>query len=158
MITVKSRKWAKVGQDTYRWKFKDFVACNRLGLFKDLVGDILRGRSTVGDVVFDAKVSVRPSRIVTCRKEDTASSLVFSDDVGSGGSREDTVFPNDKFLDAIGGTDLQDDLNSLGAEKSSITSNNQGRAFGIDRAEDSLDEILRVVLMTLHQQNANFHS
>jgi len=93
---------------------------------------------------------------VTCGEKDAASSFVFPYDVGSGGSREYTVFSDNKFLDTIGRTDLQDDLNGLGAEETSISSNDQGRAFGIDRAEDRLDEILRVVLISLDKQKRNF--
>jgi hypothetical protein len=93
---------------------------------------------------------------VTCGEEDATSSFVFPDDVGSGGSRENTVFSDDKFLDTIGRADLQDDLDSLWAEETSITSNDQGRAFGIDRAEDRLDEILRVVLISFDKQKAKF--
>jgi hypothetical protein len=133
--------------ETYGWELKSFVARNRLGLFKDLVGDILRSRSSIGNVVFDAKVSIRPPRVVTCCEEDTASSFIFPDDVRSGGSREDTVFSDDELPDAIGRPDPQNDLNGLGAKETSVSSNDQGRSFGIDRAEDRLDKILRIVLL-----------
>jgi hypothetical protein len=140
------------GKNTYWWKLNDLVALNCLGLFKDLVGDVLRSRSTVGDVVFDAKVSVGPTRVVTCREENTASSFIFPNDVGSGGSRKDPVFPDDEFLDAIGRSDLQDDLNGVMAEETSVSTNDQSRAFGIDRAERRLYKVLRVVLFSVDQQ------
>jgi len=144
-----------MGWETYWWKFEGFVARNRLCLFKDLIGNILRSGSTVGDIVFDAEVSIWPTGVVTCGEEDAASSFVFPDDVGGGGSREYAVFPDDKFLDTIGRADLQNDLDRLGAEETSISSNDQGRAFGIDRAEDRLDEILRVVLISFDKQKRN---
>lgn len=90
---------------------------------------------------------------MTCREENTASGLVLPDNIRSGGGREDAVFSDDEFLDAIGRSDFQDDLNSLRAEETSVSTNDQGRTFGIDRAEDGLNKVLRVVLVA-HQQGS----
>ena len=56
-----------------------------LGLFEDLVGDILRSGATVRHVVFDTKVVVWSTRVMGGGKEDAAISLVLPDHVGRGG-------------------------------------------------------------------------
>jgi hypothetical protein len=66
---------------THRRKFYDFVRCDRLGPFVNLVRDVLGCWTAVRDVVFDTEIIVRPSRVVTCSQKDAAIGLVLSDDV-----------------------------------------------------------------------------
>lgn len=79
-------------------------------------------------------------------EEDTTISLVLADDVGSSRSGEDTVLSDNELLDAVGSTNLENDLDGLGGEISSVTTDDKGLALGVNRIEDRLDEVLCVVL------------
>ena len=68
-------------------------------------------------------------------------------DVGSGGGGKNTILSDDKLRDAISRTDLQDNLNSFRAEETAVSTDDQRGPFGIDRAKDGLDKVLRVVLI-----------
>lgn len=84
-----------------RGKLNDLVAGDRLRLLKDLVGDILRSRTAVRDVVLDTEIRVRASGVVAGGEKNTAVRLVLADDVGSGGGREDGVLANDELGDTV---------------------------------------------------------
>ena len=80
------------------------------------------------------------------RKENPAIRLVFPDDVRYGGGRQDRVLSDNKFGDAVGGSDLQDRLYRLGREETAIATDDECRVFRIDRVENGLDKIFCVVL------------
>lgn len=61
--------------ETYVREVDHLVAVNSLCNLVDSVSDLFRGRSTVVTVELDAKVIVRPTRVVRRRKEDTAVGL-----------------------------------------------------------------------------------
>ena len=71
---------------TYRRCLDNFVGRDNFRFLINLCCHALRGRTTVGDVVLDAKVVVWAARIVTCGEQDAAGGFVLSNDVGSGGS------------------------------------------------------------------------
>lgn len=129
-----------------RGKFNDLVAGDRLRLLKDLVGDILRSRTAVRDVVLDAEIRVRASGVVAGGEKDTAIRLVLADDVGSSGSREDGVLADDELGDTVRRADLQDGLDGLRGEEATVSANNDGLSVKVDGIEDSLDEVLGIVL------------
>jgi hypothetical protein len=84
---------------------------------------------------------------VACSEQDAAICLVLPDDVGDGGGGQDGVLSDYEFCDAIGRSDLEDRLDGLWGEVAAVSTNDQGRPFGIDRVEDGLDEIFGVVLV-----------
>ena len=75
----------------------DFVAADRLGLFIDLVGDVLWRGSTIGDIVLDSEIGVGATWVVGRSQEDTASRLVLSDNVGGSRCRENAILSDDKL-------------------------------------------------------------
>ena len=79
-------------------------------------------------------------------EKDTAIGLVFADDVGGSGSREDSVLADDELGDTVGGANLKDSLDGLGGEVAAVAANDDGLALGLDRVKDGLDEVLGVVL------------
>jgi hypothetical protein len=99
------------------------------------------------NVVFDSKVVVRPTRVVASCEEDATVRLVLTDDMRTSGSRKDTILADDKLLHAIGRADLEDRLHGLLHIVSAITPDDKGVRYGVKRIEDSLDEVLRVVLV-----------
>jgi len=139
------RGWER-GDKTYWWCFENLVARDRLSLLKDLVRYSLRGRAAIRHVVLDTEIVVGAARVVAGGEEDTTISLVLADDVGSSRSGEDTVLSDNELLDAVGSTNLENDLDGLGGEISSVTTDDKGLALGVNRIEDRLDEVLCVVL------------
>ena len=79
----------------------------------DLVGDILRSRSTVGSVELDTKVVVRSTWVVRRGKEDTTIGLVRSNQGGDGRGGEDRVLTDDDVLDTVTGSETENDLGSF---------------------------------------------
>lgn len=83
---------------------------------------------------------------MTGSEEDTAVRFVLADDVGCCWSGEDTVTADDELGDAIGSTDLKDDLYGIGREVSSVATKDNSLSRRVDRVEDRLDEVLCVML------------
>ena len=128
------------------WEIDDLVGRDRLRLLKDLVRHVLWGWTTVRDVVFDTKIRVGASRVVRGGKEDTTIGLVLANNVRCSGGGEDRVLANDELSDTIGRTDLEDGLNGLGREETTVATDDKCLSLDIDRVKDGLDEVLRVML------------
>ncbi len=74
-------------RNTYRFVFNNFILADGLRDSKDLIGNALRSRSAIGDIVLDTKIVVRTARVVAGSQENTAVRLILPDNIGSGGSR-----------------------------------------------------------------------
>ena len=83
---------------------------------------------------------------MTCREEDTAVGVVLSDHVGCGRGRQDRVLADNEFLHPVGGTDLQDGLDGLGGEITTVAPDDERRTLGVDGIKNGLDKVLGVVL------------
>lgn len=106
---------------------EDFVLGNTLCLLEDPICHILRCRAPVRHIVLDTKVVVGSARIVACGQEDTAIGLILADDVGGCRGRENTVSANDKLLDPVGGSNLENLLDGrLGIVPPITAYNNSG--------------------------------
>lgn len=69
----------------------NLVRCDGLGCLVNFVGDAFGRRRTVGEVVFDAKVFLGTSWVVTGRQQDTTCSLSYPDDVAGSWGAEDAI-------------------------------------------------------------------
>ncbi len=129
-----------------RGKLNDLVAGDSLRLFEDLVRDILRSRPAVRDVVLDTEIRVGSSRVVTGSKKNTTVRLVLADDVRGSGGREDGVLADDELRNTVSRTDLQNCLDGLRGKVAAVSADDDRLAVEVDGIEDSLDEVLSVVL------------
>jgi hypothetical protein len=84
---------------------------------------------------------------VTCCKQDTSSSSSNTYDVTGSRRTHDAIVTNNQLLYAICGTDLSNQLRDFGVPVTSITTNDQCRAFNTfgDREEDTGNERFAVV-------------
>ena len=124
----------------------NLVLGNGLGLLKDLVGDVLGSGATVSHIVLDTKVIVRSTRVMRGSQEDATVGLVLPDDVRRGGSGENPIGANDELSYIVRGGNLDDNLDGLWGEITTITANHERESLRLDRVEDGLHEVLRVVL------------
>ena len=79
-------------------------------------------------------------------KEDTTIGLVLPDDIRRSGSRENPVGADDKLGHIIRGGDLDNDLDGLWREITTITTNHECESLWLDGVEDCLHEVLCIVL------------
>lgn len=80
------------------------------------------------------------------REEDATVCFVLSDHVGRGRGGQDRVLADDKLFDAIGGTDLENGLDGLWGEVTTVTADNKCCTLCADGIEDGLDEVFGVML------------
>lgn len=135
----------------HRRQLDQLVSLQRLCNLKDLVGDSLRGRSTVVDVELDTEIR---GGVVTGSQENPSVRLPRPDDVGCSWSRKDSALTDDELLDSVTGCDLDDFLDRFGNIVSAVTSDHQGRALGSGWGhgiESGLNEILGVVLSQMKE-------
>lgn len=83
----------------------------------DRIGHILGGRSTIGSVELDTKVIIGTTGVVRSSEEDTTIGLEGSNKGRTSGGGEDGVLAENDVLDAVGSTDTEDNLGSLGRLK-----------------------------------------
>ena len=111
----------------------------------DRLGDLLRRRAAVADVVLDAEVLGRAAGVVAGREDDAAEGAVLADDVGGGGRREDAAAADEDAAEAVGGGHLQRGLDDLAVEVAAVAADDQGLALeAFEAVEDRLDEVLDV--------------
>jgi hypothetical protein len=115
----------------------------------DLVGNLLRGGSSVGDVELDTEIVVGSTRVVARSQQDTTISLLAPDQSRDSRGGKNRVLTKDNVLDTVTGSELEDDLHGLRGEVSSVTTNNESLAFGSTGhgGQGSLDKVLGVVLL-----------
>lgn len=79
-------------------------------------------------------------------KQDTTVRLVFANDIGCCGGGENRILSNDEFLHPVSRPDLQDSLNGLWREVTTIASDDERRTVSLDGIEYSLNKVLSVML------------
>jgi hypothetical protein len=126
--------------------FQNLVLCQSLRPLKDRLRHALGCGTTVGHIVLDTKVVVRATGVMACGEQDTTVSLVFPNDIGRGGGREDTVLADDELRHTVGCANLADRLDHLVIEISTVTANNDCLVLGRDGVKDGLYKVLRIVL------------
>lgn len=84
---------------------------------------------------------------MTGGEEDTTSSFAYSDKVTGSWSAHDTILADEKLLNAIGGTNLSDQLCNLWVVVPSITTDDEEGALYTFRyrEEDGSNEVLGIV-------------
>src|SRR5690606_4593492 len=107
-----------------------------------------RCRSAVAGIVPDAEILLWTGGIVTRRQDDAAERLVFSNDVGSCRSRQDTALSHHHLAEAVGGGNTDGLLDDFAIVETPVPAKHQGLALvAVKRVENRLDEIFRVVLL-----------
>lgn len=147
----------------------------------DFVGDIVRCRTSVRRVEFDAEVALGTARIVTGGENDAALRFHLPNDAGHCGSAQESILAHDQFRHLniipihycilsffhsisnqypVGGGDFDDEINHFRSVETAIASDDQsGALFALPQSpvQDALDEVLRVVRLLEHR-NLNINS
>ena len=127
-------------------RVEDAVLGYGFGAGVDRIGDLLRRRAAVADVVLDAEVLGRPAGIVAGREDDAAEGAVLADDVRGGRRGEDAAAADEDAAEAVGGGHLHRDLDDLAVEVAAVAADHEGLALeALEAVEDRLDEVLDVV-------------
>ncbi|KAH3662331.1 hypothetical protein OGAPHI_005583 [Ogataea philodendri] len=112
----------------------------------NLIGDGLRSRASISEIILNSAIVVWSTWIVGGGQNDTSSDSlsVCSDDQRGSGSGQNTVLTNDQLLDFVSGTDLGNHLDNVVIVVSSVSSNNQRGALSAfwNGIEHCLDEVL----------------
>lgn len=66
-------------------------------------------------------------------QEDTSGSLAKANDMTGSRSGENAVLADDELLDAVGGTNLGNQLDNLGVPVSAIATNDEERTYHMDQ-------------------------
>ena len=123
----------------------DLVGRDRLALGEDRLGDVLRRRAAGADIVLDAEIAVRPAGIVARRQDDAAEGVDRADQRRDGRGRENAALADDDAAEAVGGGDLDHDLDRLAVEEAAVAAEHQRLALkALERIEDRLDEVFEV--------------
>lgn len=131
---------------------RDLVGVDHLAAGIDRVGDLLRCRTAIADIVLDAEVFGRAAGVVAGGEHDAAEGFVFADDVGGGRRRQNAAAADEYAAEAVGGRHLDGDLNDFAVVEAAVAADHQGltgKAF--ERVEDRLDEVLGIVLLLEHR-------
>lgn len=102
---------------TYIRQVDLLVLLDVVGNLVDSIGHILGGRSTIGSVELDTKVIIGATGVVGSSEKDTTVGLEGSNKGRTSGRGEDGVLAENDVLDAVGSTDTDDNLGSLGRLK-----------------------------------------
>ena len=71
----------------------------------------------------------RTTRVVTGGEQDAACGFVLADDVARRGCAHDTVLTKYELLDAIGSSNLDDELHDLGVPEAAVTADDEEAAI-----------------------------
>ncbi len=124
----------------------DFVSADLLAVGENGISNLLRSRSAIAGVVFDAEIAIRPARIMAGGKDNAAEGLVFSDDAGGSRRRQDTTLSNQYATEAVGCSHLQDDLYRLPVVISTVAAQRQrGTGRCVYRIKNALDKIFQIM-------------
>ena len=122
------------------------VGRDGLGVREDRVGDLLRRRAAVADVVFDAEVALGSAGIMARRQDEAAKGADSPDQRGDRRRRQQAALADEDTAEAVGGGDPDHLLDRLAIVIASVAAQNQSLAGEtLDRVECRLDEILDVV-------------
>jgi hypothetical protein len=82
-------------------------------------------------------------------QQDTTSGLADPDDVAGRWCAENALLADQQLLDAVGSTDLSDQLSDLGVPVPAVAANDEGGAFNAlgNGEQDAGNEGLRVVIL-----------
>lgn len=106
---------------TYIGELDELVLGDGFGDLVNPVGDLLRCRSTIGNVELDTEIVIGSTGVMTCRQQNTTIGLLASDQSRDSWGGEDRVFAEDNVFDSITGGKLENDLNGFGGKVSSIS-------------------------------------
>ena len=142
-------------RQTYSGSINNFVACDRLSLLVHLESEIVLGRSSIGNIIFDSKVSVGTTRSVTGRQQNSTSGLIFTDHVRCGRSGKNGILSDYELSNAICRANFENRLYSFWRKITTISTNYEGGAFGCNRVEDGLNKVFCIMLMakSIHLQH-----
>ena len=133
MNRISVEVWSELRMSAYRLEIEYFVLGDGLGLLENLVCDALRSGATVSHVVLDTKVIVWSTGVVRGGQEDATIGLVLPDDIRRGGGRENSVGADDELGHTVRCGDLDDDLDGLRREITTIATNHERGSLGLDR-------------------------
>ena len=122
------------------------VGRDRFRAREDRVGDLLRRRAAVADIVFDAEIAVGAAGIMARRQDDPAIGAERADQRRDRGRRHDAALADDDAAEAVGDRDADRLLDRLAIVVAPVAADHQRLAGkAVERIEDRLDEILDVV-------------
>ncbi len=122
------------------------VAVDDLGAREHRVGDLLGRRATIADIVLDAKIAIRPARVVARRQHQAAEGVVMANDMARSGGRQQAVLPDQHGAEAVGRGDANNALDGDVVEVAAVAADHQRLALvALERVEDRLHEVLDIV-------------
>src|SRR6185437_15242822 len=124
------------------------VALDRLGAGKNRVGDLLRRRPAIADIVLDAEIPVRAARIVRGGEDDATERLVMADLMAEAWRRQQSPLPHQGPPEAIGRRNADDALDGDVVEIAAVAADYQRLALeALKAVEDRLHEIFDIVAL-----------
>ena len=130
----------------------NLVGRDRLALGEDRLGDVLRRRAAGADIVFDPEIPMRPAGIVARRQDDAAEGVKRPDQRRDRRGRENSALADDDAAEAVGGGDLDHDLDRLAVEEPPVAAEHQRLALeALERVENRLDEVFEIARLLKHR-------
>ena len=130
----------------------DAIAGDRPGALIDRVGELLGRRAAIAGIVLDAEVALRPTGIVAGRQDDAAKRLVLADEVRGRWRGHEAVLPHHHAPEAIGCSHADGGLDDVRVVVAAVAADHQCLPRKtLERVEDRLDEVLRVVRLLEHR-------
>ena len=139
----------QIMERTDRRCFYYFIAGDIPRLLEYFICHVLWCRTTIGNIIFDAKIMIRAPWVVAGGQQDATSSFVFANYVGGSRSGQNAVLANDKLGHAISSANLENDLNCVWRKVSTISTKDDSGALGVNRIEDGLHKVFCIVLREL---------
>ena len=131
---------------------RDLVGRDRFALGEDCLGDVLRRRTAGADIIFDPEVPFRAARIVARRQDDAAESVDRADQRRDGRGRENSALADDDAPEAVGGGDLDHELDRLAVVEPAVAAEHQRLALeAFERVENRLDEVFKIARLLKHR-------
>ena len=100
-----------------------------LGAAENCIGEGGRCGAAVSAIHLHAKITIRPAGIVGGGEDDAANGLALTDQVGGGGSGENSGGGNDHPAEAVGCPHTQNHINGAPIAVATISSKHQGAAL-----------------------------
>ena len=109
--------------------------------------EIVLGRSSIRNIIFDSKVSVGTTRSVTGRQQNSTSGFILTDHVRRRRGGKNGILSDNELSNAICRANFENRLYGFRRIITTISPNYEGGAFGFDRVEDGLDKVFCIVLI-----------